>query len=50
MTDIHASRNPFRWKPLKWWLLALMALLWALWISQDPSVIRPVYLLWGVNV
>lgn len=43
MTDI--SRNLLRWKPLKWWLLALMALLWALWVSQDPSLVRPVYLL-----
>lgn len=50
MTDIHVSHNPLRWKPLKWWLLATIALLWAMWISQDLSVIRPVYLLWELNV
>ncbi len=49
MTNINLSRNPLKWKPLKWWLLALIALLWALRVSQDPSLIRPVYLLWGIN-
>lgn len=22
-----------KWKPLKWWLIGLIALLWALWVS-----------------
>ncbi|MEM1254031.1 MAG: hypothetical protein AAGI69_16490 [Cyanobacteria bacterium P01_H01_bin.21] len=37
--------NYLSWKPLKWWLLGVMALLWALWVSHDPELIRPVYLL-----
>lgn len=45
MTDIHIDRNPLRWKPLKWWFLALMALIWAAWVSQDPSLINPGYLI-----
>ncbi|EKV03165.1 hypothetical protein Lepto7375DRAFT_5445 [Leptolyngbya sp. PCC 7375] len=42
---IRINGNSLKWKPLKWWLLALMALIWALWVSQNPYLIRPVYLL-----
>lgn len=49
MTHTHTNRSSIGWKPLKWWLLALIALLWALWVSQDPSLIKPVYLLEGLT-
>lgn len=43
MTQI--DQNLVRWKPIKWWLLAAIALIWALWARQDASLIHPVYLL-----
>lgn len=45
MTYTRTDRNPLKWKPLRWWLLALLALLWALAVSQDPSLVEPVRLL-----
>ena len=45
MFHSHTLYTPLKWKPLKWWLLALIALLWALCVSQDPSLVKPVYLL-----
>ena len=45
MTGTRLSQNPLKWKPLKWWFLAFMALIWAVWVSQDPSLINPSYLI-----